>query len=226
MAPYTARKSASRTRWLWSCFSGLERTSHTLHHPIVEARNQQMLTRRSLREKAFLIIKATRQHARNLALFALIYKSTLLGLNTINDGKEAPSHTFLSGLLGGYMVFGRGRAARSSVNQQIVIYVFARVVLALAKLSVAPPGPNELVGGKYGYERGLGLGKAWINPETRESLRRGAWPVFASLSWAGVMWLFRWYPEMVQPSLRSSMTYIYDNADRWDSFRNLLIHNK
>ncbi|KAL9100899.1 MAG: hypothetical protein Q9163_003791, partial [Psora crenata] len=49
-------------------------------------------------------------------------------------GKEASWHTFAAGLTGGYAVFGRG--IQSSVNQQIVIYVFARALLALAKLAV------------------------------------------------------------------------------------------
>lgn len=106
------------------------------------------------------------------------------------NGKEHPAHTFVAGLTGGYLVFGRG--IQSSVNQQIVIYVFARVVLALAKLSV-----------QRRSEGGVGMGR-----ELREKVQRNAWPVFASLSWAMVMWLYRWYPETIQPSLRSSMKYM------------------
>jgi hypothetical protein len=41
---------------------------------------------------------------------------------------------------------------------------------------------------------------------------RNAWPAFASLSWAMVMYLFRWHPENVQPSLRSSMHYMWVQA--------------
>lgn len=107
------------------------------------------------------------------------------------NGKEHPVHSFLAGLTGGYLVFGRG--IQSSVNQQIVIYVFARVVLALAKLSV-----------QRRSEGGVGMGR-----ELREKVRMNAWPVFASLSWAMVMWVFRWYPETIQPSLRSSMKYMW-----------------
>lgn len=88
-------------------------------------------------------------------------------------------------------MFGRG--IQSSVNQQIVIYVFARVVLAMAQLSIQKRS-----------EGGVGMGR-----ELRERVRGNAWPVFASLSWAMVMWLFRWYPETIQPSLRSSMKYMY-----------------
>lgn len=106
-------------------------------------------------------------------------------------GKERPFDAFLAGLIGGYTVFGRG--IQSSVNQQIVIYVFARVMLALAKLTVQRRGQG-----------GLGMGR-----ELREKVEANAWPAFASLSWAAVMWIFRWYPATIQPSLRSSMQYMY-----------------
>lgn len=161
----------------------------------------------TLREKLKLIFKATRQHATNLAKFALLYKSGMLLLKKINGGKEESVHTFLAGLLGGYWVFGHGRAAHSSVNQQIVIYVFARVMLAMAKLAVQPPGDNILIGGSYGGHGGKGL--LGLSERQLELVRKKSWPVFASLSWAFVMWLFRWYPETLQPSLRSSMTYMY-----------------
>ena len=90
------------------------------------------------------------------------------------------------------MVFGRGKSGQSSVNQQIVIYVFARVVLGLAKLSVQ-------------RKRAGGLG---LSPDTKDRLNANAWPAFAAVSWGMVMWLFRWYPEVLQPSLKSSMKYM------------------
>lgn len=135
-------------------------------------------------EKTSLVLKATRTHARNLGMFVTLYKTTMYLLRTANKGKERGADSFLAGLLGGYVVFGRG--VQSSVNQQIVVYVFARVVLALAKLSVA----KGLVKDPQGHTTGA------------------SWPIFASLSWALVMWLFRWHPETIQPSLRSSMKYL------------------
>ena len=161
----------------------------------------------TLRSKCWLVYKATRQHARNLALFALIYKSGMLLLRKANGGKEARIHPFISGLHGGYWVFGHGKGAKSSVNQQIVIYVAARVLLALAKLAVQPPGDNSLVGSSYGGHGGKGL--LTLSEEQRALIKRYSWPVFASVSWASVMWLFEGYPETLQPSLRSSMTYMY-----------------
>ena len=164
-----------------------------------------------------MILKATRQHSRNLATFAVIYKSSLLALrhlSPLNSGKEGRYDTFLAGLVGGYAVFGRGRGAQSSVNQQIVIYVFARVVLALAKLSVQPggwfSGVVEVVeGNERGGAAGGGRGGGGGGGGGGGRLARNAWPVFASLSWAFVMWLFRWYPDTLQASLRSSMKYMY-----------------
>ncbi|KAE8141013.1 peroxisomal membrane protein 4 [Aspergillus pseudotamarii] len=165
----------------------------------------------TFREKAKLVLKATRQHARNLATFAFIYKSSMIVLRNVNPsgvGKEGRFDSFFAGLLGGYAVFGRNK---TSITQQIVIYIFARVLLALAKLSVQP-NMHPL--------------SSLINPGTRADIEKHAWPVFASVSWAMVMYLFRWHPDSLMSSLKSSMVYIYSDCDHWDSFRNLLIHNK
>lgn len=172
----------------------------------------------TIQQKLHLILRATRQHATNLARFAFLYKLTLLLLRHLPDRgtlptKERSADTFIAGLLGGYIVFGRGRGARSSVNQQIVIYVAARVALALAKLltgSVRPTMTTMKSGGGH---------------IAMHRLRDVAWPVFASLSWGGVMWIFRWEEESLQGSLRSSMKYIYVNADHWDGWRTFLWHN-
>ncbi|KAF2088057.1 peroxisomal membrane protein 4 [Saccharata proteae CBS 121410] len=174
----------------------------------------------TFRNKLFLVLKATRQHARNLGLFALIYKTSMLVLrHTASAQKERPYDSMISGLLGGYFVFGR---RQSSVNQQIVIYVFARVVLAMAKLVVQPsgaPGHGKMPDGGDGW----GLVS---DPVLSKKIKDNAWPVFASMSWALVMYVWRWHPETVQPSLRSSMNYIYEQSDHWDSLRTLLWHNK
>jgi peroxisomal membrane protein 4 len=69
----------------------------------------------TLREKLKLVYKATRQHARNLAFFATVYKTSMLILRLLNPsspGKEGPYDTFFAGALGGYLVFGTGKQAR------------------------------------------------------------------------------------------------------------------
>ncbi len=183
----------------------------------------------TLEEKLGLILRATRTHAQNLAKYATVYKLTMLILKHLGSepGKEGPYDTFFAGLLGGYLVFGRRskKGHISSVSKQIVIFgekeclysfgvlltnstVFARVVLALAQLSVQPS---------------LGIIKSH---ELSKRISHDAWPIFAALSWGSVMWLFRWHPDNVQSGLRSSMDYIYVQSDHWDSLRNYLIYNK
>lgn len=112
------------------------------------------------------------------------------------------------------MFGGRSRSSGkiSSVNQQIVIYVFARVVLALARLAV---------------REGSGLALPVVSRDgISQRITHYAWPVFASVSWGLVMYLFRYHPEDLQPSLKSSMSYIYAQSDEWDSLRNFVWHNK
>lgn len=48
-----------------------------------------------------------------------------------------------------------------------------------------------------------------ITPEARTTMTDNAWPVFASMTWASVMYIFRWYPDTLASSLRSSMVYMY-----------------
>lgn len=126
-------------------------------------------------------------------------------------GKEGPYDTFFAGLMGGYVVFGQRNPRTgkvSSVSQQIVIYIFARVVLGLAKLSVEPS--TGIV----------------TNVQLSNKIKDNAWPVFAAMSWGAVMYVFRWHPESLQSSLRSSMSYIYVQSDHWDSLKTLVWHNK
>lgn len=160
----------------------------------------------SFRQKIGLVLKATRQHATNLARFATIYKTSMLVLSLINPknpGKEGPYDTFFSGAIGGYYVFGRHP---NSIKQQIVIYVFARVVLALAALSIESPGMTSTTPTPTLFTQRF-------SPETKAKIQENAWPVFASLSWAFVMYVFRWQPESIQNSLKSSMKYMYVNSE-------------
>lgn len=129
------------------------------------------------------------------------------------DKTIGPYDSLFAGMMGGYFVFGR-RSPRtgkiSPVSQQIVIYIFARVALALASISVKP---------------GTGFDAVSAEP-LRSQISYYAWPAFASLSWGMVMLLFDKHPDDLQSSLRSSMQYIYRDCDSWDSLRTLIWHNK
>jgi peroxisomal membrane protein 4 len=169
----------------------------------------------TFRQKVELVLRATRHHASNLARFAMLYKLSTLALKYYGPtpGKEGAYDSFIGGLVGGYFVFGTRskRTGRiSSINQQIVIYIFARVSLALARLAVKP-----------------GTGFPIVSNEPLSSkISHYAWPAFASVSWGLVMLLFRYHPEELQSSLRGSMTYIYKDCDEFSDLRTLLWHNK
>lgn len=56
------------------------------------------------------------------------------------------------------------------------LYVLARVMQGLTRLAIR---------------------KAVVK-DSRGTVAKYSWPVFGSLTWAAVMYLFRWYPEVLQ----------------------------
>lgn len=51
-------------------------------------------------------------------------------------------------------------------------------------------------------------------------------PWFAALVWGIVLWQFEYESDTLQPSLKSSMTYLYHDSNYWTSLRNFLLYNK
>ena len=119
----------------------------------------------------------------------------MLLLRLLRGGKEASGDAFMAGLVGGYLVFG----TNNPINQQIVLYVFARVVIGLVKLPVE---------------------REWIKEPGQ------AFALFAAVSWGLVMWLFRHERKVLQPSLQASMQYLYLDSNHWTDWRTLLWHNR
>ncbi|KAI9189028.1 hypothetical protein H9P43_000455 [Blastocladiella emersonii ATCC 22665] len=150
----------------------------------------------SLRSKFKFIFDATRQHSWNLGRFVLIYKTLLLALRRARGGKESTADAFLAGTVGGYLIFG----ANNNINQQIVLYLFSRIMIGMAKYAV----------------------KAEIVPSPEQDV----FPAFAAVVWGIVMWLFRHHRDTLQSSLQASMQYLYNDSDVWKSLKTLLWHNK
>ncbi|CAG8798790.1 14728_t:CDS:2, partial [Dentiscutata erythropus] len=149
----------------------------------------------SLKDKMTIILDATIQHSKNLAFFVTIYKTLMYLQKKINGDVEQNGHSFIAGLIGGYIVFGDN----NRVNQQIVLYVFSRIMFGLAKLPV----------------------KRQVMGEPKHTF-----PVFAAVVWGVVMWLFRHDRDVLQPSLQGSMQYLYLDSDHWSTIKNFLWHNK
>ncbi|KAJ1549834.1 Peroxisomal membrane protein 4, partial [Cladochytrium tenue] len=146
------------------------------------------------RDKMRVILKATYQHSRNLAFFVTIYKTLLVVLRRLK-GREDSADAFVAGLVGGYVVFGED----NNINQQIVLYVFSRIMMGLAKLTV----------------------KKGVIPQPPH-----AFSIFAAVTWATVMWLFRHERDVLQGSLQASMQYLYNDSEVFSTFRNWLWHNR
>ena len=147
----------------------------------------------SFYDKLRAIFKATFQHSRNLAMFVTIYKTLMVIFKKLKN-KESNGDSFLAGLVGGYIVFGED----NNINQQIVLYLFSRILIGLAKVGVQ----NRVL-----------------------SAPNNTFTMFAATVWGIVMWLFRHHRSSLQGSLQASMQYLYNDSEVFSNIRNLLWHN-
>ena len=67
----------------------------------------------------------------------------------------------------------------------------------------------------------LGAEKGYI-PQPKGN----TFPWFAAIVWGVVLWLFEYHRKHLQPSLQSSMTYLYVDSNVWHNIRDFIIYNK
>ncbi|KAH7104188.1 peroxisomal membrane protein 4 [Auriculariales sp. MPI-PUGE-AT-0066] len=147
------------------------------------------------------IFRATKSHASNLGLYVGLYKLLML-IQKKSNGKQRDYDSLVAGGIAGYVMFGR---ERSAVNEQIVLYVTARIVAGML------PRAHEPTPGAVARP---------ISPTYP------SYAALATVTWAVVMWLFQHYPERVQPGMFSSMTYLYKDSEFFSDLRTLFWHNK
>ncbi|CAG5133669.1 unnamed protein product [Candidula unifasciata] len=118
--------------------------------------------------------------------------------STLNWGesKSHQLHAFLSAFCAGFVIFGK----YNKVNEQINLYLMSRIIYGVGKLLVQK--------------------KIIPEPQTK------VFPWFAAFMWALTLWLFEYHQSCLQPSLVSSLTYIYKDSDKWTSLRDFLIYNE
>lgn len=87
-----------------------------------------------------------------------------------------------------------------SFSFQVNLYLLSRIIYGLAQLSV-----------KKGY----------LPKPTKEPF-----PMFAALVWGIALLLFEYERDILQTSMKSSMTYLYDDSNTWHSLKDFLIYNK
>ena len=91
----------------------------------------------------------------------------------------------------------------ASSNQhllQINLYLLSRVIYGFVRMAM-----------QYGYI-----------PDTKGE----GFPWFAAIIWGIVLWQFEYHKAHLQPSLQSSMTYLYHDSNTWHNIRDFLIYNK
>ncbi|XP_069100029.1 peroxisomal membrane protein 4 isoform X2 [Pleurodeles waltl] len=170
-----------------------------------------------LQDKLKSIALATYTHSRNLAYFVFTYKG-LLALQKYLRGERLQIHSFLAACVGGWLVFGENNHINSQTPEghnydsemigstiwtgtpQINMYLLSRILFGLSRLAV-----------EKGYI---------IEPE------HDPFPIFAAAVWGIVLWLFEHHRQTLQPSLQSSMTYLYDDSNVWHDVSDFLIYNK
>lgn len=140
------------------------------------------------------------EHGKNLGLFVLSYKAGYKLLDRL--AKPSSLNHLLSGMLFGALIFGK----KTGVNHQIVLYLFSRVAIGLATLLYRKLG--QLSQGKLGkigfIEQGYG------------------YYLLSAVCWGVVMWLFEKDKSTLQPSLKSSMEFLYKESDQVGGLTDLI----
>ncbi len=135
----------------------------------------------TMREKIANILELTFEHGKSLGFFAFCFKSFLCLLRKF---KKIPDSLciMLSGGTFGFFVFGN----KTSVNYQIILYVFSRVIVGSAEI----------------------FANKGILPNIN------AYPLLSAIAWSLVMFLFEDDPSILQNSLASSMQFLYKESDK------------
>lgn len=120
----------------------------------------------------------------------------LCALQSYLQGETYQVHSFLAAFIGGLLVFSENNNVKNQVN----MYLLSRILFALCRL---------------GTEKGYIPEPKW-DPS----------PLFAGTVWGLVLWLFEYHRHSLQPSLQSSMTYLYEDSNVWHDISDFLIYNK
>jgi len=142
-----------------------------------------------LRDKMKFVFKQMCFHARNLALFVALYKSICCFLR--NMGVSNGIESLLGGFLGGFSAFGESKGISGSVNNQLVLYLFARSFQALLQ---------------SGVNRGLLPSLASVQSPL-------GFRLFAGVTLALTLYFTEHEPDTLTSSFMSTMHFLYHKSD-------------
>jgi len=148
-----------------------------------------LLREGGLRERTKFVFKQMCFHARNLALFVATYKGICCLLRNI--GISTGIESLVAGFIGGFTAFGESKGIGGSVNNQLVLYLFARSFQALMQ---------------SGVNRGMLPSLASV--QTPFGFR-----TFAGVTLALTLYFTEHEPETLSSSFMSTMNFLYRKSD-------------
>lgn len=171
------------------------------------------------------VLRATKNHAEVLAVFAVIYKAAfrLLIHEQLLGSNSKLASKFLAGGFASWLVYSQHFPFfHPGITHQITLYCFSRVLIALSKifldmmLDCTQPSFNQFNGNTIQF-RDLSINQ---KTKLKHSIYNKSWKYFAVLTWGLVMFIYDYQPQYLQSSLRHSMHYIYDvELDTWDTWK-------
>lgn len=150
-----------------------------------------------IQNMARTILKATYQHAKNLGKYVFLYKAFNIALRRVGSGEKQHWQVFVSAFIAGYLVFGEN----NPINAQINMYLLSRIIFGLCR---------------------LGAEKGYLPTAEKAKNGKDPFPLFAAVVWGIVLWLFEYHRHTLQPSLKSSMTYLYDDSEQWTNLKDFI----
>ncbi|KAN0007325.1 hypothetical protein ACTFIU_000524 [Dictyostelium citrinum] len=135
------------------------------------------------------VIKQMFYHGKNLGMFVGIYKSICCILRNI--GIKGGIDSLVAGFIGGYYAFGESKSVSGSVNNQIVLYLFARALIGIIQ----------------------GMVKRNIIPKSLSTTTPKGFRIFAAVTLALILYLTEYEPENLNASFMGTMTVLYHKSD-------------
>eukprot|EP01122_Echinamoeba_exundans_P017042 TRINITY_DN883_c0_g2_i1.p1 TRINITY_DN883_c0_g2~~TRINITY_DN883_c0_g2_i1.p1 ORF type:complete len:242 (+),score=45.61 TRINITY_DN883_c0_g2_i1:165-890(+) len=145
---------------------------------------------KNLLNRVKFVLKQAISHGRNLGLFVFFYKSICWlcrNFAGIHNGIES----WIAGFIGGFIAFGDSHGVSGSVNNQIVLYLFAR----------------GIEGSLRTFHK-----KGWL-PDSLDVASPFGFRVLAGFSLALILYLTEYQPDMLKPGFMSTMTNLYHESN-------------
>ena len=129
-------------------------------------------------------------HGKNLGLYVLIYKTICSILR--NFGISGGIESWIAGFIGGYYGFGESKGISGAVNNQIVLYLFARGIEGAIR---------------SGVRRG-------IVPSALDVRSEKGFRLLAGFSLALILYLTEYEPTNLRAGFVETMNFIYYDSNK------------